>query len=306
MQHSGSLDFTNFSIQFDVCLATWFCPSHGQMTMPLLDLPPELLIHILSFVPKLHPDTGIETLNNVTIGHKYDLTPPICRVCHTVRREALPLYVKNSAFATYADYEVGHAVTAWLDALGSEGVRYVRSWQRSQVWRVERPERGQGHVGFYVKMVWVSERSGADGEAPSRTAKGTGEEWRCTTGTSPVVNDVRGMRLESVNLLRRVVEQRLRSRQLSRPSENDLGGQGLRREDVEFVVQAMEIVAKHPIEAMDLEQSEQGRMARRREWESMEQELERLSKEREDGGDVVPGSGGTLVGEGGSRFYTPY
>lgn len=77
------------------------------------------------------------------------------------------------------------------------------------------------------------------------------------------------------------------------------------REDVEFVVRTMYVVARHPIEAFDVEQSEQGRRARRRVWEGMEGELRTLEKgnEEQSVGEVVSGDGRAAEG---SKFFTPY
>ena len=91
-------------------------------------------------------------------------------------------------------------------------------------------------------------------------------EWQVTTGTYPIANDMRGMRLESVELLRHIITQRL-SRS---PSSEAIG---LLRTTVEFIVDAMDVVASHPIPTFDTEQSESGRQRRRETWMRMERSL---------------------------------
>ena len=56
-------------------------------------------------------------------------------------------------------------------------------------------------------------------------------------------------------------------------SDEDDQGRGLESGDVEFVVRAMEILAKHPISTFDTEQSEMGRRRRRETWMLMERKL---------------------------------
>lgn len=247
----------------------------------LLSLPPELLSHILSFLPDLLP-----TSNPTIVGPSTPLTPSICRASRALRREALPLYASSRSFVIQTDEPCSHhedRVHAWLDALGDEGVRFVRSLQLSMHWRLARPSRWMGHVGFYVRVQLL----GGGG-------RGAGE-WKCERGTYPIVNDVRGMRLESVNLLQQVVGGRL-----LQAKDGVKGRRGLTRADVEFVVRAMEIVARHPIEAFDLEQSQEGRRGRRTVFEGMERELRGLGE-----GESEVGEAGCVV-ESSSTFFTPY
>lgn len=276
---------------------TCFCDifSDGN-TMGLQALPPELISHILSFLPELsHSSTPNQSIKNVVVGPNIPLTPAVCRTSHVLRREALPLYAKSAAFSIQADEDPlspNNRVRAWLDALGDEALGKVISLQLSRHWKLSQPTRWQGHVGFYVRLQWM-ETAGleASGKGKGRQKGG----WNVTTGTYPIANDMRGMRLESVNLLRENVVQRLRGLGWGGRERSGLG-----RADVEFVVQAMEVVATHPIEAFDVEQSEQGRRARRRIWERMEEELLRLGMEH-----------GSESGDGndeehGSKFFTPY
>lgn len=106
-------------------------------------------------------------------------------------------------------------------------------------------------------------------------------------GTYPIANDVRGMRGESVELLRRIVESRLE--RVERRSER-----GLEVEDVHFVVGAMDVVASHPISTFDTEQSEVGRQRRREGWHAMESKLWALDEEMENASKAA------------KPFFTPY
>ncbi|RMY30486.1 hypothetical protein D0865_15239 [Hortaea werneckii] len=141
---------------------------------------------------------------------------------------------------------------------------------RSRHWDASQPTRWQGHVGFYVRL-----------------EKGS-NEWRCTTGTYPVARDMRGMRLESVELLRYVVRQNV----LSRASQRE--NQALNASDIELIVSAMMIVANHPISAFDGEQSEAGKMKRRETWVDMEEKLLGLHANDQSEQDEP------------KRFFTPY
>ena len=270
--------------------------------MPSLQtLPPELLTHILTFLPTLNPHLPQTHI----VGPSTLLTPPITRVCHALRHAALPLYAANHNFSIQTDGTGaregggGNRVQAWLDALGEGGVRKVRSVQLSRHWELPRPERGCGHVGFYVRVQFGGEE-GIEGAGKAPPERRRGGMWRVAAGTYPVANDMRGMRLESVDLLRGVVQRRLRA----------LEGGGLGRRDVEFVVRAMEVVARHPISTFDMELSEQSRLARRRVWVEMEAELLRLGKKKEGGGVRTRVEDGeddwSTTEETESKFFTPY
>ena len=89
------------------------------------------------------------------------------------------------------------------------------------------------------------------------------------------------VQVESTGLLRELIQRRL-------------GGlRGLARNDVEFCVEAMDVVASHPISTFDLEQSEDGRRRRRLALEEMERVL--LIVESAGGREVPP-----------RPFFTPY
>lgn len=219
----------------------------------------------------------------------------------------MALYAKGASFTIDVD-EVGvEGLGIWMDAFsgGGEVLGKVGRLMMSRVWKAERPERGVGWMGFYVELTFCSvfdsySRSGSDYGLGSKTVG----DVVVKTGTYPLANDTRGMRLESVNLLRDMIQTYL----LRRRRSDGGGSGGLRRADVEFAVQAMGVVARHPIPAFDLEQSEQGRRARRWVWEGMEGELRELLGEGE-GGDRGEGGrreGNGMVTEGGSVFFTPY
>lgn len=241
------------------------------MTMSLLTLPPELRIQIFEYLPDLSYG------RQESIGPNVRLTPAICRTTRTLREEALPIYAKTSAFVIQTDdnlHTSNNRVKAWLDALGHECIPKVESLQLSRHWKIKQPSRWEGHIGFYVRLQLVD------------------REWQCTSGTYPFANDMRGMRLESVDLLRHVVLQRLRK---SDPSSQQ--GRGMSRADVELIIQAMDVVASHPIPTFDTEQSEAGRRRRRETWTSMEKELltvAAVSKESSSFSDQD------------RTFYTPY
>ena len=94
------------------------------------------------------------------------------------------------------------------------------------------------------------------------------------------------MRLESVEVLQRVVVERLKRVQ----------EKGLDRADVSFVLEAMGVVASHPISSFDTEQSEAGSRRRRDVWEDMERKLSAI-------GDCAEGRDSAAAG---FTFYTPY
>lgn len=228
--------------------------------MGLLDLPTELRIHIFSYLPDFHPG------RTETVGPNVRITPAICRISRRLREEALPLYAKTASFSIQTDDDVhspNSRMSIWLDALSPEALALVHSLQLSRHWQIQQPSRWQGHVGFYVRLQRL------------RTA------WLLIAGTYPIANDVRGMRAESVELLRSVVERR------------GVGEKGLVRGDVEFVVAAMEIVAEHPVPAFDVEQSEEEGRRRKGVWRIMERGLAELGS-----GDVEDVST--------RPFFTPY
>lgn len=213
--------------------------------MGLLELPTELRIHILEYLPELSYG------RHETIGPYVRLTPAICRVSHTLRKEALPLYAKTSLFIIQTDDN--NRVQVWLQALDDIALTKVENLQLSRHWQDKQPTRWQGHIGFYIRLQLID---------------GT---WNCTAGTYPFANDMRGMRLESIDLLRHIVMQRLR------PPSAWAEMKRLTRSDVGFIIHAMDVVASHPISSFDTEQSEGGRQRRREIWATMERKLLALS-----------------------------
>jgi hypothetical protein len=236
-------------------------------TMSLVELPTELRLHIFSFLPELHYG------RHETIGPNVRITPAISRVNRTFRSETLPVYARTSAFIIHVDDNLDpsdNRVQIWLDALGEECLGEVQSLQLSRHWEMPRPSRWHGHVGFYVRLHIHDQK------------------WQCAAGTYPIANDIRGMRLESVDFLQQVVSKRLRQVQARTRKR-------LSKVDVLFVLETMDIVASHPISSFDTEQSEAGRRRRRDIWSDMETKLSALAKDVEEEGDATK-----------SAFYTPY
>lgn len=214
--------------------------------MALSTLPPELRLRIYDYLP------DIADRRSVAISDVASLLPPVCQTSRQIHQETAPIYAENTHFTidTSGDSKEGASLLfRWLAALGPSGVRKIRSLQLSRHWDASQPTRWQGHVGFYVRL-----------------EKGP-NEWRCTTGTYPVARDMRGMRLESVELLQYVVRQNVLSRASLRED------QALNTSDIELIVSAMMIVANHPLSAFDTEQSEVGKKKRRETWGDMEEKL---------------------------------
>ena len=269
----------------------------------ILDVPTELRIHIFSYVPDLCYG------RHETVGPNVRLTPAICRANHTLRRDALLLYAKTSFFIIQSDDSCDRVhssnetrVSIWLNTLGDRALSYVENLQLSRHWKLKQPSRWQGHVGFYVRLQLLDKK------------------WQVTAGTYPVAHDIRGMRAESVDLLRYLISQRLQS-------SSKVGSEmGLSRPDIEFITEAMDIVASHPIStfdtessqagwqrprgwwdvapshttsAYDMQQSEAGKQQRRGIWDEMEQQLLALQ---------ASGSGVELRAPicDNSTCYTPY
>lgn len=171
--------------------------------MALSTLPSELRLRIYDYLP------DIADGRSVAVTDASRLVPPICRTSRQIHQETIPIYAENTHFAidTSEDSQEGASLlSSWLAALRPSGVRCIRSLQLSRHWNALQPTRWQGHVGFYVKL-----------------EKGPGE-WRCSTGTYPVARDTRGMRLESIELLRHVVRQKVLSQaSLRTPGTHRLG-----------------------------------------------------------------------------------
>lgn len=238
--------------------------------MGLLEIPTELRLHIFSYLPDLQYG------RHEAIGPNVRLTPSVCRVNRLFRSETLPLYARTSAFIIHVDDNLepsaaGTRVQVWLQALGAEGLSEVQSLQLSRHWQVGRPSRWHGHVGFYVRLHVQDSK------------------WKVTAGTYPIANDVRGMRLESVDFLQQVVRQRLAQIEGRERKGLDTG-------DVTFVLETMQIVASHPISSFDTEQSEDGKRRRREIWSDMERKLSAMANGSED----------VCRSPVREKFYTPY
>lgn len=211
--------------------------------MGILQLPTELRIQILEYLPDFAYG------RNETIGPNVRLTPAICRVSQTLREEALPLYVKTSAFFIQTDEDLSNdRVAVWLQALGKEALTQVQELQLSRHWKIKQPVRWQGHVGFYVRLKLYD------------------RVWQCNVGTYPIANDTRGVRQESVVLLHDIIMRRMRL--LSASDEK-----GLSRLDVEFIAEAMNVVAFQAVSPFEVRQGETGRKRRGEILAHMKQEL---------------------------------
>nr|POE65032.1 hypothetical protein CFP56_34700 [Quercus suber] len=219
--------------------------------MDFTDLPAELRVQIYSHLPDLRPG------RRIVVGPRTHLLPAICQVSRQTRHETVPLYAGHCHFAVEC-YD-RPTVRPWTQALGAHGLGAVGSVQLSRHWRILRPSQGQGHVGFYLRL----ERSLDDGT------------WRCTTGTYPFAKDTRGMRLQSIDLLRRMVMDGLALEGRGKAER----GLGLSADDFEFVAAAMEIVASHPIEGHDFQRLMTA-MSHKQQmdvWASMEAQLRYLA-----------------------------
>jgi len=261
--------------------------------MSLLTIPPELRLRIYDYLQ----DFNQANRKNVTIDSGNALTPALSRSNCLLRRETLPLYAQAAHFAIPLQEKPAqpqshrNPVNIWLDALGEVGVAKLQSLLLSQHWKITQPTRWQTHVGFYLRLEHSTPGSNDASEC-------TG--WKCSIGTYPIAKDIRGMRLESVELLQRHVmaclswaykERQSSDAETARKSNTALS---LLREDLDFIMEAMRIIARHPISTYDLNQDQQGRQSRRGTFVKMENKLTELGK-----------SYGLLDAQQGS-FYTPY
>ena len=213
--------------------------------MGVLDLPAELRMAIYGHLPDL------ASFRHVTISPNNPLTPAICRTSHVLREETLPLYASTAFFIIQIDEKA--RLDSWLGALDANAISKVQGLQLSKHWNLEHPTRWQGHVGFYIRL------------------QRTRDIWSCTVGTYPYANDMRGMRLESVEFLKRVVMKRLR------PKSAWMEAKGLAKTDVEFVVRAMNVVASYPIPTSDMAPGEDGNRRRQIAWTRLKIELDALT-----------------------------
>ncbi|KAF2766800.1 hypothetical protein EJ03DRAFT_259583, partial [Teratosphaeria nubilosa] len=211
----------------------------------LLHLPAELRLRIYDFLPDLWPG------RHEVVGGSINITPPICRTCTLLRTETVPVFAGNAHFAIQAARpDIETTVRRWLCEIGPAGVKKLQSLQWRCHWNLAMPTRGEGHVGFYLRL--------------ERTAE---DQWLCATGTSPIARDSRGMRLESVELLRDTAKQHLGSTMLTRKHHH------LTAPDILRMLEAVRIVADHPMPAFDPDRSDLARQCRHDIWSSMEREL---------------------------------
>ncbi|CAK1366198.1 hypothetical protein CB0940_09377 [Cercospora beticola] len=223
--------------------------------MSLLTLPAELRLRIYDYLPDLQPNR-IETLTAYS-----NLTLAISRVNTLLRYETLIIFTSNSNFTIAMDDGPQFwlkRLTTWMNSLSPIPLSRVRSLQLSRHWNIPAPMRWQGHSGFYIRMERprlksevktfpISTSSSTDSfpsawsnrfVKPIHEAEGN---WTVTAGTYPVSKDLQGMRLESVELLAKVIRQYFAATwQCSDADEEEVG---LKREDVLFLLRAMDIVA---------------------------------------------------------------
>ncbi|KAK0366714.1 hypothetical protein LTR91_013414 [Friedmanniomyces endolithicus] len=215
--------------------------------MPLDTLPVELRLHIYEYLPELRVN------RHKSVAPHTPLTPGICRASTWLRRETLPIYARNAHFGIQADnnaYPKGNRVPIWLSTL-NDSIKHVQSFQLSRHWVTNGPPtRGQGHVGFYIFFERRSE-----------------DRWKLSGGTYPLIHDARARRGETVLCLLRVLHQTVLVEGLELRGEKAQ----LRREDVEGIAAAMDLVATRPFTADFLaDQSEEGRESRRKALEGLE------------------------------------
>ncbi|KAK0264791.1 hypothetical protein B0A54_07670 [Friedmanniomyces endolithicus] len=218
--------------------------------MPLDTLPVELRLHVYEYLPELRIN------RHESVAPHTPLTPGICRASTWLRRETLPIYARNAHFGIQADdnaYPKGNRVQIWLSTL-NDSIKHVQSFQLSRHWATNGPPtRGQGHVGFYIFFECRSE-----------------DRWKVSGGTYPLIHDGRAGRGETLLRLLRVLKQTVLIRGVELRGEKPQ----LRREDVEGIAAAMDLVARRPFPADPLaDQRAEGREARRKALEDLESAL---------------------------------
>lgn len=111
------------------------------------------------------------------------------------------------------------------------------------------------------------------------------------------------MRLESVELLAEIIRHHLH---VPTPRALEQEGAeyatGLSQADFHFLVQAMGVVASHPIGAYDIDQAENARQRRLEAWSGMEQQLRALNVQSMGSGDLADDADAIST----KRFFTPY
>lgn len=180
-------------------------------------------------------------------------------------------------------------LTTWMNSLSPGPLSRVRSLQLSRHWNIPAPMRWQGHSGFYVRIerpklkkvqtFTISTSSSTDSfpsawsnrfVKPVREAQGN---WTVTAGTYPVSKDLQGMRLESVELLAKVIRQYFAATwRGSDADEEEEIEVGLKREDVLFLLQAMDIIAVYQNNPL----AGSGPGQHRRAWLTMREKLNAL------------------------------
>lgn len=213
--------------------------------MTLLQLPAELRLQIYECLPELLAG------RNETIAPTSRLTPAISRTNQQLRRETLPLYA-NAAFEIETNESRqarNDTLTVWLRALSPLALPHVQSLQLSRHWDILQPTRGEGHVGFYVRL------------------QRAGHEWQCMTGTYPRVRDKRGMRHQSVELLQHIVRQNV----LEETNLRDKSA--LAASDVHSIIAAIGVVASNVIPFDDAAIVKAGQQRCREMWDGMERQL---------------------------------
>ena len=261
--------------------------------MSLLSLPAELRLRIYDELP----DFNHSIRQNVTISSGHALTPALSRTNRLIRRETLPLYARNSHFAIPLEEQSALSrgfrtpLDVWLDGLGETGVSRLHILLLSQHWKITQPTRWQTHVGFYLRL---------EHGTPDSDVAGQNTGWKSSIGTYPIAKDIGGMRLESVELLQRHFVAYLAWACQKRRLDNGEPGSppnavlSLTLSDFTFIVEAMKIVARHPISTYDLDQDQQGRQSRRGTFVKMEGALREL------------GMSYGLPNPQQGTFYTPY
>ncbi|KAF2721234.1 hypothetical protein K431DRAFT_224624 [Polychaeton citri CBS 116435] len=221
--------------------------------MALLELPSELRLRIYEYLPCLQHDTPARVSNE-----QIPITPAICRVNRQLRLEALPLYAKTAYFCI----DLGSPDSSSRDRLGiwattlQPWLQHVRIFRLMRHWESQGRSDSKNDVGFYLNLHKIT----LPYEHPER--------WSCTSGTHPTPNDLRGMRLESAELLQSRIDAVL--------NRHDSIG-GFDRARLELIISAIDVVAAHPVSLYDLDQSDAGRRRRRQTWERMARRLQVLT-----------------------------
>ncbi|KAK6432340.1 hypothetical protein LTR95_011491 [Oleoguttula sp. CCFEE 5521] len=242
--------------------------------MSFLSLPPELRLQIYALLPEFRSNPNMP----ITIASGNVLAPPLCRTSRLLRHETLPLYAQNTSFTFWlaSGLEQKRLISLgmdhWLCALGSTGLARLSTLNFNRNWELSRPSRGQHHVGFYVNLKRDLTVMGAQ----------TSRRWQMSMGTYPIVKDLSGMRLQSVQLLERSVIARLqREDAVADDASGDVsvtaeanGQLDFTRADFEYVIAAMDVIARHPFSTF--EPQEEAKQRQLVAFEKMREELAAL------------------------------